>query len=126
MRSVQQCKCASVTFRRPIEPKRSSLHSAECGRAETRVARMRAEYINQLDYSRSVFNFTTEAHHAWDDIVQERQRNERLQGGCVDAASSPVGFGRRSNQEESEDVTHAQCLQLKVYKCRTAGWVVSQ
>ena len=80
MRSVQQCKCASVTFRRPIEPKRSSLHSAECGRAETRVARMRAEYINQLDYSRSAFNFITEAHHAERDANKrgrERESNPR-------------------------------------------------
>ena len=42
-------------FRRPIEPKRSSLHSAQWGRAETRIARIRAEYINQLDNSRSAF-----------------------------------------------------------------------
>ena len=62
--------------RRPIEPKCSSLHSAQWGRAETRVARIKAEYINQLDYSRSVFNFTTEAHHEWDDIMQEKEMED--------------------------------------------------
>ena len=77
-------------FQRPIEPKRSSLHSAQWGRAETHVAWIRAEDINRLDYSRSAFNFTTEAHQTWDDIMQERERNGGWRGGCVHAASSSM------------------------------------
>ena len=60
---------------------------------------MRAEYINQLDYSRSVFNFTTEAHHAWDDIMQERERNGGLRGESVDAH----GMTSCKRENEMED-----------------------